>query len=1099
SDTNNWRFKAASPPPPPVITNYDPVTGSDNVFVTDTLYATFNEAIEAGTGYINLKLSSDSSVVFSYSSTDSHISIINDTIVQITHPALQYETSYFVNIDTGFVKSVSSGADFNGISNATEWTFTTMTTPKVTAYSPQNGSTTVGITDTLILVFNDTISLGNGSFNIKLSSDSSSVELLDVTSTNISIVNDTMLYVAHAPLQYETQYFINIDSAFVKSANTGADYLGINNATDWHFTTNTTPKVTAYSPQNGSTTVGITDTLILVFNDTISLGSGSFNIKLSSDSSSVELLDVTSTNVSIVNDTMLYVAHAPLQYKTQYFINIDSAFVKSANTGADYLGINNATDWYFTTNTTPKATAYFPETNSTTAEINDTLRITFNDTIKLGTTGYFKINLSSDSSSFAILDTQSPNLSIINDTVLAITHELFDYETEYFINIDSGFIKSAITNADFLGINTATEWTFKTKVAPPPPYVTQYIPAAGDTTVRLDETLKIVFNEPIKIGPSGLYLKIKQVSDSSNLDVIETIDTKLLILNDTILTITHLPLLQDTSYFVTIEPGFIISTTTNVDYPGISDATEWTFRAIKVRNWVGSNSTDWNAASEWDSNGGFVNGAVVTIPATATYFPVISSDTVEIADLTIDAGGGLTIDANSVVTVDSIIELLSNTTANAYLLCDGTLNYNPANVRIHQNIEASTRWYYITSPVIGATGSTIGCDGDIWYWDNADGLWRTAGSSDILADGKGYVLWSNNDLVFTGPIRTGDFTATLEYGRSVGWNLIGNPYTNSINWNNVILADSVFNGFWMYLNLDDVYGSYNGSTNQSVNGVDSIIPSNHCFWVRSDTTETQTITFTAASKSIKTNTYLKGTAATTTYPVFKFAANCGTYSDEVLVAFANPDDTPLRLLDMTKKFTTNENYIQPYFTKGSKSLCMNGVEEFSSEAIIPFTIRIDTANHETSFSIRKTLIENFPDDISILLHDTVTDDYIDFLTQDTYYFTETNHLSTTSDYYETDRFELIFKGDISTAIKEDTGTDTNNNNDIYLVSGEKQFTVNIKNEDIAEIKVYNISGQLIGDYKNIISQKVIGVPTKGIYIVHISQGETVVTKKVLVK
>gem|GEM_PF-6240362 len=683
-------------------------------------------------------------------------------------------------------------------------------------------------------------------------------------------------------------------------------------------------------------------------------------------------------------------------------------------------------------------------------------------------------------------------LTIVNDSIVKIdlSGSELDYSTEYFVSsMDHNVIVKDGTGWD--NLYDDTYYRFTTESAPTPPSINKYIPNNNDTTVRLSDTLKIVFNEDVVLDRG--YLKIKYCNDSSNFLAIEYNDSKLSI-TDSILSIAHTAFNQDSCYFVNIDSGFVQSVSTSTDFAGISEATTWKFRAIKVRDWIGNTSDSWSNSSNWGSNGLFVDGAIVNIPSSSTYNPKISSGSIEIADLIIEAGGGLSVSSGATLIVDSIIELKSSTSANAYLLCDGTLNYDPNDVKIHQNTASSSRWYYISSPVAGATKSSIGCTDDMYYWDNSTGLWETMDASTTMDRGKGYLLKSTNNLIFTGSIQTVNDTVDIDYGKSVGWNLIGNPYTNSINWDNVTLSsDSVFNGFWLYKNLDEIYGTYNGTTLESTNLINgSIIPPNHNFWVRLDTTVTESVIFTTACKSTTTGSYLKSSSSKTDFPLLKFAASNGSNRDEVIVSFADETITPLRKLNMTKKFSTNPEFIQPYFTLGTRSLCMKGIPNFTNQVTVPFAIKIDEniSNTTGAYSIKALLIANFPDDIVILLNDLSTGSSTNLLEQKTYNFTEPR----TGDI--TDRFELVFQSGISTAI-QNKGNEQSS--DIEVWSVNNSIKIELNNDYPADIDIFNISGQLINMYKEIRSNKTISNLNQGIYLIRVTQKGTIVTKKVFVK
>ena len=873
------------------------------------------------------------------------------------------------------------------------------------------------------------------------------------------------------------------------------------------FTTGLDISAQTFDPARGATGVSISPVITITFaqGSTIEFGTNN-SICVGTSWTEGDYIEMKTSGRNgpdprlSINDNVLTIdlSGETLDYNAEYFVSSWDHNVLIVN-GSNWDNLYDDTYYRFTTVSPPPPPViqtYDPAQNATDVPINKTLALTFDQNIKFNTDGTFHIKiLDADNNVFGDyrVENGTPDapLSISGVQLLIDPPTDLAAQTTYYVLIDADVIQADDDEANFGGISSDTEWRFTT---PAPPITTSMLPADGSTTVRLTDTLVVTFNENIVKGSGNVV--IYNGDDDSDFETIGINNANITVVDNKLYIVHSKTFEQDGSYYVFIDNGFVKSSSNNVGFAGISDKTEWNFTTVKVRDWEGGTSTDWTDSNNWGSTGGFVNGAVVNILNTSTYYPVISSGSnVEIADLIIDDGAGITIKSGATVTVDNIIELRSTVNANAYLLCNGTLNYNPENMKIYQNIKASDRWYYVSSPVKNATGCSIGCVGEIWYWNNALGKWEMGDLNDTMNVGQGYTLWSNNDLIFTGEINTGNVAVNIDYGNSVGCNLIGNPYTNSINWNNVQLSsDSIFNGFWLYKNLDAIYGSYNGNTGIGTNlELDSIIPSNHNFWVRLDTTVSETVTFTSACKTTTTGSYLKSALIETKFPVFKFAATNGANRDEIVISFANPAEIPLRKLDMTKLFTYNTDYIQPYFTSGNKKLCMKGLPEFTSEITVPFALRIDTAIKVTSFAINKILIENFPDDIVILLHDKKTGQYTDLVSENSYSFTETSKGDIT------DRFEFVFKGDLATEIKDIKAPNKEKEDGVYLVSGDKQFTLYINNTESSDVKVYNLSGQVVKDMKDISSGKVIEVPVRGIYVVQIKQDGKTISKKVFVK
>jgi hypothetical protein len=216
--------------------------------------------------------------------------------------------------------------------------------------------------------------------------------------------------------------------------------------------------------------------------------------------------------------------------------------------------------------------------------------------------------------------------------------------------------------------------------------------------------------------------------------------------------------------------------------------------------------------------------------------------------------------------------------------------------------------------------------------------------------------------------------------------------------------------------------------------------------------------------------------------------------DEVIVSFTDTLSTPLSKLDMTKKFSGNTEFVQPYFTRGKENLCMIGLPKFYNDTIVPFGVRFaQNSNPTGTYSIRSVKAVNFPEDIVISIYDKKEDIKHDLLHDGPYEFVETS----TGDI--TDRFEIIFQGDIATDI-EDIRTDNKGIDDnVTILPGYRQLEVKTDNQTPVNIEVYNISGQTVGVYNNVVSGRTIPIPTKGIYLVRVKSNNDIITKKVFVK
>ena len=111
------------------------------------------------------------------------------------------------------------------------------------------------------------------------------------------------------------------------------------------------------------------------------------------------------------------------------------------------------------------------------------------------------------------------------------------------------------------------------------------------------------------------------------------------------------------------------------------------------------------------------------------------------------------------------------------------------------------------------------------------GVQAYIGAADLMIDVKGNIYSGIQNFPVT---FTDDLTQNVSED---GWNLIGNPYPSSIDWDSPE---------WVKVNLDDAVYIYKGSTNAyqtyingvGTNGGSSIIPSSQAFWVKATDTPT---------------------------------------------------------------------------------------------------------------------------------------------------------------------------------------------------------------------------------------------------------------------
>lgn len=109
----------------PTPTAFSPTDNATGASRTPTLTITFDENVQAVSGNITIKKSSDNSTVETISVTNGAKVSFASNVVTITPNALAYGTEYYVLVDNGAIESAVDAEDWAGVSSTTAWSFTT--------------------------------------------------------------------------------------------------------------------------------------------------------------------------------------------------------------------------------------------------------------------------------------------------------------------------------------------------------------------------------------------------------------------------------------------------------------------------------------------------------------------------------------------------------------------------------------------------------------------------------------------------------------------------------------------------------------------------------------------------------------------------------------------------------------------------------------------------------------------------------------------------------------------------------------------------------------------------------------------------------------
>lgn len=277
---------------------------------------------------------------------------------------------------------------------------------------------------------------------------------------------------------------------------------------------------------------------------------------------------------------------------------------------------------------------------------------------------------------------------------------------------------------------------------------------------------------------------------------------------------------------------------------------------------------NWNSTSTWNS--GSIPTSIDDVNLTSTYLVNVDVESATCANLTINSESKLEVNTGQALTVENAILIKSDATNTGSLINKGTISGNITIERYMTNYStANNGWHLISSPVsdftiAGSDFAPVSGDDDLYKFDetvnsenwlNYDG--GTFGDTKFEV-GKGYLAAYKNAITkeFSGSITTGSVTKNLSWTDNAtyeGLNLMGNPFTSAIDWDEVTKTAGVGVSVYVLQASTNQYLSWNGSTGDLTDG---IIPSMQGFFTYANALS-QSITMESDDQVHQTNPYYK--------------------------------------------------------------------------------------------------------------------------------------------------------------------------------------------------------------------------------------------------
>ncbi len=534
------------------------------------------------------------------------------------------------------------------------------------------------------------------------------------------------------------------------------------------------------------------------------------------------------------------------------------------------------------------------------------------------------------------------------------------------------------------------------------------------------------------------------------------------------------------------------NTNNKLVFSGLSSFSDFTGKA-GVLEVTPSNSGNWS--TEVGNTYSYTN---VIIPNDIEITLQSTKASATVNNLTLDPLGSLTVDGTLDVTGDMVIKSSSTGTGSLIDASPSALTIQGISYinRYLGTNRTDHNWRYVSTPVDNSTAQVFDpqTSGNyVFWWDEPNSkYWEITANSDSLHILRGYAVGSstNRTVTFTGDPNSGVLNDTLtreSTSEYEGFNLVGNPYPSSINWDTTGWNNSNISTTIWYRS-DSSFATYNKDGNTGVNGGQKYIPAMQAFWVR--VIDGQSWGKFEANNNVRTHEryefYKKDNNQRNN--VFRMVADKNGYTDEIAVAFIEEASNHYDNYDSEKMFFSSENYPQLYMLLEERKIVINGMKPLEgAEYEVPLGLRLPS---EGEYTLKATNLTQFDAEVDVYLEDKVKNIQNDLREKSSYQFQ-----SKETDVKE--RFVLKFSNNATDV----SGLQGDEHIDLY--SHDRKIFIDVDDEHYAvggsDIQIINVLGQEVYNNrvslnrgKNIIHPDI----ESGIYIIKLTNGRRSVSNRI---
>lgn len=455
-------------------------------------------------------------------------------------------------------------------------------------------------------------------------------------------------------------------------------------------------------------------------------------------------------------------------------------------------------------------------------------------------------------------------------------------------------------------------------------------------------------------------------------------------------------------------------------------------------------------------------------------------------EVQIDVGSQLSVTSN--LNSNNSLILESDASGNASLIASGVIN---GSTTVQRYVEAYTGdsdgWHLISSPVtnflIDGSDFDPGSNDDFFAWYEGSNMWlnHKVGANNItnFVDGEGFLVAyeSTSTRKFVGTLNNSDISfSNLSFGDGGGWQLLGNPYSSSIQWNN---------GDWNLNNISGVAKVWSESSGNyqdiSANGY---IPSTNGFFIQVASSSNSLLIPATARTHSTSNNYKSTTDTLLETLAIVVTGDQNSYNDKCVIGFKENATEYWDIEFDSRKLHGAESAPQMWTEVMGENMSSNYLPKMSEPYVLPLSFKCGVDGY---YVLKFKNLEFFNSNTSIFLEDKFKGGFEEVTDNLIYQFE-----SKISEPNE--RFLLYFYntlGVVNTTI-EDQGIYSNGHN-IYI---------KVSNHEVVDgnIKIYNVLGQLMHRSNVQINgiHKINTLLKPGCYIICFQSGSRHISTKIII-